>query len=486
MASLARTTALIQYRSMKTAQRFIASVLLLLLLGAAVRADDIDDFVEARRKELNVPGLSIAVVEDGQVVKAQGYGLANIELNVPATADTVYQYASVTKQFTAAAVLLLVEDQKLALDDPIAKHLGDVPEAWKKVTVRHLLNHTSGIKSYTSLAGFARNVRKDYTQAELIGLVRDLPLEFEPGEKFAYNNTGYFLLGMLIEKVSGKKYGEFLQERIFGPLGMKTARVNDRSEIIPNRAAGYQWVGKKHVNADFVSPTQPFSAGALVGTVRDLAKWDAALHDNKFLKPASRELMWTATRLNGGTKQDYGFGWGLGDIRGRRFVGHGGGILGFSTLIMRFLDERVTVIVLMNAPGDVEALSLGLAGRHLQGLLLSSRPAKPDPDPKLTERLKQCLAELAEKRDSPLITPQFRANYAQSRSRAESLKSRLAQLKSFSYVDHESPAAGKRERLGAKVHEIRYYKMVTAKETRFYTFDLTADGKVAFYQSSAD
>jgi CubicO group peptidase (beta-lactamase class C family) len=450
------------------------------------KADEIDDFVEARRAQMNVPGVSVAVVKDGKIVKARGYGLANVELNVSATADTVYQYASVTKQFTAAAILLLAEDGKLSLDDPASKHLDNAPDTWKKVTIRHLLNHTSGIKSYTSLFGFARNTRKDYDPDELIGLVRDLPLEFEPGEKFSYNNTGYFLLGLVIEKVSGKKYGDFLENRIFAPLEMTTARVNDRAEIIPNRAAGYHLVGRKLVNAEFVSPSQPFAAGALVGTVRDLAKWDAALYGDKLVKPATRQVMWTATKLNDGTTQDYGFGWSLGELRGRRFVGHGGGIFGFSTVIMRFLEDRLTVIVLMNGPANPESIAMGLAGRFLPGLTLSSRPAKPDPDPKLTQRLKQCLTELAEKQDSPLVTAEFRANYATTGNRAKSLKARLDELKSFSYVDHETPPAARRDRLGTKVHEIRYYKMVTAKETRFYTFELTADGKVAYYQSSAD
>ena len=183
--------------------------------------------------------------------------------------------------------MLLAQENKLSLSDPISRYYPKAPPAWTNVTVRHLLTHTSGIKSYTSLATFAKNLRKDYEPDELIGLVRELPLDFNPGEKWDYSNTGYFLLGLVIEKASGESYASFLSSRIFRPLGMDTARVNDQFELIPNRATGYQVRSNVVRRAEFASPSQPFAAGALVGTVLDLAKWDAALYTDKVLASAS-------------------------------------------------------------------------------------------------------------------------------------------------------------------------------------------------------
>ncbi len=199
-------------------------------------ARSIDDYVLGVIQKRHIPGVSVAIVKNGKLLQAKGYGLANVELSVPATEKTVYQLASVTKQFTATAIMMLVEQGKLGLGDKISKHLPDLPAAWKEVTIRHLLNHTSGIKSYTSVKDFFKTARKDYTHREILDLVAKDPLEFAPGEKWRYCNTGYFLLGMIIEKVSGKTYGEFLDERIFKPLGMTQTRVNDLHAIIPNRA----------------------------------------------------------------------------------------------------------------------------------------------------------------------------------------------------------------------------------------------------------
>ena len=196
----------------------------------------IDDYIQDRMRKSHIPGVSIAIIHDGKVVLARGYGMANVELSVPATENTVYQLASVTKTFTATAIMMLVQEGKLGLDDKINALLPDLPTAWSEVTIRHLLNHTSGIKSYTSVRDFFKTARKDYTQREILDLVAKVPVEFAPGEKWNYNNTGYFLLGMVIEKETGKKYGDYLDERIFKPLGMTQTRVNDLHAVIPNRA----------------------------------------------------------------------------------------------------------------------------------------------------------------------------------------------------------------------------------------------------------
>jgi CubicO group peptidase (beta-lactamase class C family) len=455
-----------------------------LITLATLRADPIDDYVQAQLKKQHVPGASVAVVREGKIEKAKGYGLADVELNVPATERSVYQWGSITKQFTATAILLLAQENKLSLSDPISRYYPKAPPAWTNVTIGHLLTHTSGIKSYTSLPSFAKNLRKDYKPDELIGLVEDLPLDFSPGEKWDYSNTGYFLLGLVVEKASGESYASFLASRIFRLLGMETARVNDQFELIANRATGYEYRNNVLRRAEFASPTQPFAAGALVGTVLDLAKWDAALYTDKVLPSSFREEMWTPLKLNNGKTADYGYGWGLGEIRGHRFVGHGGGIPGFTTHILRLMQDKLTVIVLLNAGANPEAIARGIAGFYIPGLTLRTVTAQADTDPKLTESLKQCLIELAEKRDSPMLTPGFRANFSTSRARFAALKHDVPAMKSFTFILSEEPSDTDREAFGAQISRLSSFRMATGNENRFFTFGLTSDRKVAFYRAS--
>jgi D-alanyl-D-alanine carboxypeptidase len=383
------------------------SLLLLLCPGAPSRADRstvktpsrarIDAYVAEQMERRHIAGLSIAVVRDGHVALAKGYGFANLELRVRATPTTVYELASITKQFTATAMMMLVGEGKVGLDVRASQYLPDLPAAWSGVTVRQLLTHSSGIKSYTSLPDLPKLSRKDFTHEEVIRLVADAPFDFNPGEGWSYNNTGYFLLGMLIEKVSGKPYGEFLQDRIFGPLGMASTRVNDFREIIPNRATGYSHEGGRLRNAEYLSPTQPYSAGALVSTVEDLARWDAALRSGKLLPSETLEQMWTPVKLNSGERRPYGFGWQVGERKGHRYVWHGGGISGFSTNITRLRDGPLSVIVLSNTQGGgADAIAMGILALVVPELAEERpRPIK-DEDPALTARLRRVFLGLVE------------------------------------------------------------------------------------------
>lgn len=382
--------------------------------------------------------------------------------------------------------MLLAHDGKLELDGPVSRYYTNAPASWSNATVRHLVHHTAGMKSYTSIRDFFKTVRKDYTHEELIDLVRKMPLEFDPGEKWSYNNTAYYVLGLIIESVSGKSYNDFLTERIFKSAGMTTARLNEQFEIIPRRATGYGGTSNKLVRAEFVSPTQPYSAGALVGTVLDLARWDAALYGEDIFSMSAKEEMWRPARLNRGEEVPYGFGWSIDKIRGRKCVSHSGGIHGFSTHIARFVDDKLTVIVLMNSGrSDAGTLARAIAGHYLPGVTLASiKPPKTDPDPALTARLKQSLFDLVENRSSDAIIPQFLENYAGSTNRAAALKQRLGALKSFTFVTDDKPAKNHNGRFGVPVERLSSYKMATPTETRFYTFELTPDNKVAWYQSS--
>ncbi len=302
-----------------------------------------------------IPGVAIGVMRGGEIVLAKGYGLANIEHEVPVVPETIFQSGSVGKQFTAALVLDLVEDGVIGLDTSVAEHLPDVPESWERITVRHLLSHTSGLGDYPP----DFDLRRDYTESELLQRIASTPLTFAPGERMRYSNLGYVTLGILIGEVTDRFYGDLLEERIFQPLGMETARVISERDIVRNRAAGYVLVGGEIRNQDWVSPSLNTTAdGALYFSVLDLARWDAGLYGEKVLGRASLEAMWTPTRLNDGTSAGYGFGWFVGVVHnGHRAVEHSGGWQGFTAHIARFPDQSLTVVVLINCaqadPGSI-------------------------------------------------------------------------------------------------------------------------------------
>lgn len=374
--------------------------------------DQIDKIAQAEQKRLGIPGFSLVVLKNEKVLKIAGYGFANTEVKAPATPETVYQLASVTKQFTATAVLMLLDEGKLGLEDPLSKHLPELPTAWNPITVRQLLTHTSGIKSYTSVEGFEKQVRHDFTHKELLALVADAPLEFTPGSKWDYSNTGYYLLGLLIEKVSGKSYAAFLAERIFRPLGMRSTRVNDLSVVIPGRATGYTKSGSELRNGEYVSPTQPYAAGALVSCVRDMALWYGAIGAGKLLKKATWQQAWTAAKLADGKATEYGFGWGVGELNGHRVLDHGGGIPGFSTHTLHFPQDRVSVVVLTNLEGaDAGGIARKVAASIVPALAPKPVPGMVDPEPAVTTRLRGIVAGLAKGEvDRAALTPEF-ANF---------------------------------------------------------------------------
>src|SRR5262249_3695158 len=260
--------------------------LALLAAPRLLAADAVDDFLKADMQRHRIPGLALAICRDGQLLRAAGYGLANVEWDVAVTPDTVFQSGSVGKQFTAMAVMMLVEEGKLGLEDSLAKYFPAAPLAWKSITIRHLLTHTSGIKDWEG--GKELDYRKDYTEDELVEVARKMPLDFAPGTRWSYSNTGYVLLGILVRRASGKFYGDFLRERVFVPLGMDATRVISEADIVRNRSAGYVLKEGRLQNQEWVSPSLNTTAdGSLYVTARDMARWDAALSEGRFLKPES-------------------------------------------------------------------------------------------------------------------------------------------------------------------------------------------------------
>jgi len=337
------------------------------LAFAADASDAVDDYVRAEMAKQHVPGLALLVSRGGDIVRAQGYGLANVELQVPVKPETIFQSGSVGKQFTATAVMMLVEEGKMALDDPLTKYIPDAPNTWKLVTIRELLSHTAGFTDYPE----DFDMRKDYTEDQLLKIVEKIPLAFSPGTSWSYSNLGYLTLGIVIHKVTGQFYGDFLQERIFHPLGMSSTRIISEEDIVPNRAAGYRLVKGELKNQEWVSPKLNTTAdGSLYFSILDLAKWDAALYTEKLLKQSSLDQMWTVAKLSNGqpNSDHYGFGWLTGKRNGHRVVEHGGTWQGFRTEISRYLDDKLTVVVLTNlADADPGVFANHVAEMYLSG-----------------------------------------------------------------------------------------------------------------------
>jgi CubicO group peptidase (beta-lactamase class C family) len=333
-------------------KRFVEIIGLIALLATSARAqsvlsDPVAEYVNAEMQRQHIPGLALLVSREGNVIRAQGFGLANVEHQVPVKPETVFQSGSMGKQFTATAIMMLVEERKLGLDDHITKYFKDAPATWNRVTVRQLLSHTAGFTDYPNNFNF----RADYTEDQILKTIYGIPLAFVPGTKWSYSNLGYATLGILIHRVTGEFYGDFLQQRIFRPLGMHTTRIIDEADIIPNRAAGYRLVNGELKNQEWVSPTVNTTAdGSLYFSILDLAKWDAALYTEKFLKRSSLEQMWTPAKLSNGTPNSdhYGFGWFITMDGGHRVVRHSGSWQGFKSHISRYLDDKLTIVVLAN------------------------------------------------------------------------------------------------------------------------------------------
>jgi CubicO group peptidase (beta-lactamase class C family) len=456
--------------------------LLFVFISLNAFADSVDEFVELQLKQQKIPGMSIAILKDNKIIKTQGYGFSNLEHHVPAKSETIYQSGSVGKQFTATAAMMLIEDGKIHLDDPVSKYFQNTPESWKKITVHHLLTHTSGIPDYG-----AKDVdfRKDYTEDDLLKILMKLPLEFQPGDKWNYSNSGYMLLGFLIHKASGKFYGDVLEERIFGPLGMTTAQVISESDIVPNRAAGYELKDGKIKNQDWVSPSLNTTAdGALYLTALDMSHWAEGLNASRLLKPESFKQMWTPVKLNNGTSFPYGFGWRLGYQRGHRVIEHSGHWQGFSTGICRYPDFGLTVIMLANL-ADLSSLTIAeeIAGIHEPQLQRphSIKTSSSAGDPQLAEELKQMLIDVSQKKTSKSLMPAFQSTVDKDTS--NEIGKTMKEMKSFDFLACDA-VKEPMELFGGQATQYCYYRLTTAKDTHTLVAGITAEKKVTEFSLS--
>jgi CubicO group peptidase (beta-lactamase class C family) len=342
----------------------------------ARQTESVDQIVATEMEAGSIPAVALAIVQGGRLILAKAYGMANLEHMVPATPHTVFKIASITKTITAAAIMMLVEQGEVRLDDPINRYLPHPQDTWKGITLRHLLTHTSGITNYEPL--LSHSWQPDGMYEEVVRMVSELPLEFQPGDAIRYRNTNYIILGILVEQVSGTPYRDFVREKILAPVGMTETCWNNDREIVPNRAQGYAWDSET-----LQCPGQPplrnigkpapglwnYADGGLLSTVLDLARWDAALDTEKLLEKSSLEQMWIPARLKDGTALEYGLGWIVKVVEGHRNIGHWGRNPGFMAEMSRFVDDRLTVIALCNRwKADIGRLVSRIASLYVPGI----------------------------------------------------------------------------------------------------------------------
>jgi D-alanyl-D-alanine carboxypeptidase len=422
---------------------FLLLTAFLFVSTASARADVVDDRVKAIMAERHIPGAAVAVVKGGRVVRMKGYGVASLEFNVPVTTDTAFEIGSVSKQMTAAGIMLLVQDGKVSLDERIAKYLPNTPEAWKDVTVRHLLTHTSGIKSYSSLDGFELSQRMKID--DFIKKLSPHPLEFTPGERNIYSNSGFNLLAYIIETQSGKKYIDFMRERIFIPLGMTRTYDRDPRNIIPLRATGYEWINGSYSGRDG-SLTDLMGAGTIVSTIDDMTRWEAALRGDKLLNAESKKQIWTQFTFNNGKLSPYGLGWRIGDVRSHKQIAHSGQTAGFGAAIHRYVDDDVTVIALTNL-GEIgmgTLIALDIAKQYIPQMSLKAVKTGVSVDPTLAKTIESAIRG---RFDSSVDESIFTSSLSRSlgSQRAKNLSTRLK-----SYAPMNITRVVKRESIDGK------------------------------------
>ena len=351
-------------------KRFLAALVVVVVGAAPAWADDLDDFVNAAIRQRNIPGVAIAVVKDGVLVRTGGYGLADREQRRAPQPDTVFLIGSLSKQFIATGIMLLAQDGKLAVGGRVDAYVPDVPPAWHDITIRHLLTHTSGLPREAPAA----DLGKDQPAIDLIRSAYGVPLQRKPGDRYDYSNLGYYVLAEVISRVSGTSWDTFLERRVFMPLGMHRTTTTRDAARLPNRASGYVWRDGAWSAAPQLAALRP--SGAFVSTATDLARWAVALDGGRVLSPASKAEMWKPVTLNSGGTFPYGFGWELDDfppgghVTGVPMIRHEGTIPGFRPGFTRLPKQRLTVIVLTNLDrAPVDALIAGIAVRYAPELI---------------------------------------------------------------------------------------------------------------------
>ncbi len=449
------------------------------MLATIVHADEFDEFVETQLKLRRVPGLSLAVIRDGEVLRSGGYGMANLEVHAPATAETVYEIGSISKQFAAQAILLLVEDGQLHLDDSITKYLpANVPPAWEAITISNLLQHTSGLKDWTELQEFS--YRRQYSAEEFIELVRDFPLEFRPNDDWKYSNTNLPLVGIIVEAVSGQSYEQFVTERIFNHFRLPSIQWHRQEAIVAHRASGYRIRDNQLERGEPFRPTIIAPSGGVLANVVDLARWWELTLSAKLLKESSHQQLQNRTRLNDGRNIAHGLAMFFDCFNGNKMVHHHGSTVGgFGSVVRNYPEANITIAVMSNLEDGgwcAEQVSKRLANLYVPGAYIGGLVPLKDPLALDVAAVHlKVLNDLSEGKNTDLIASSY-AEKISDKFRQQN-KSNLASLKSFAYLGKE-PIAGHHFVLDNRWTEARYFKMETEAGSKYYHIRCHADGEI--------
>src|SRR5262245_11646159 len=406
-------------------------------LAGCARPDAVDTIVHDEMAREYIPGVAVVVLKADQIVKLGSYGVTGTIRPIPTKVDSIFRIQSATKPFTAVATMMLVEAGKVGLDDPITKYVTGCPEPWRKITVRHLLGHTSGLRDFVNEPTI--DLSKEWTDEELLASVANRPLMFEPGDTWSYNSTNYLLLGMIIRRVTGLWYGDFMTRRIFAPLGMMHTNISRDRATSPK---GYALDNGRAVpssgDTSLAMSVLSYAGGGIQSNVIDLAKWDRALRTEALLKHSTLEQMWTPVTLNNGTTYPYGLGWNVTDVAHHRRIWHTGVWTGFASIVDRFVDDQLTVIVLTNlAEAKTAALSRAIAAVYVPALAVRAYPPIADREPALTRRLADvvrfaAVGGLREADFTPAAWKSFRPQVNQIQQSFAS----LGELQSLTLVEH--------------------------------------------------
>jgi D-alanyl-D-alanine carboxypeptidase len=457
--------------------RLFASLFGVLCLTVTAFADPVDDYVRAQLGPRRLPGVSLAVIKDGRIVKAAGYGLASLELNAPATERTVYEIGSISKQFAANAVLLLAEDGKLSLDDPLSKYLQRTPPAWSAITLRHVLTHTAGLPDFdTGKIGFS--YRREYTEAEFVDLLAAHPLDFTPGERWNYTN-GFPLLGIVVERASGMPFVDFVRTRIFERLGLKSARFKSNTDVVPHRADGYLFKDGAYRHGESLRPALIAPNGGVMMDVVDFAAWDIAITSGRLLSAASISAMTTPVALADGRTVGHGLGWFMDQFNGHRFGAHWGTtVTGYSAVIRRYDSDRVTVIMLANLDDGgfgIDAMSKRIADMYVPGVDIRGLSVAKNPDARHVADIRRAITTIAAGRDGEGIVPGLGARLpAPVRQR---IGEALASATSFDALGGE-PVTSAHFNLDPLLKRQEWYRARTPGGVRYFTIRLDGEGRV--------
>ena len=448
------------------------------------QATRIDSVIGFEMRLRRIPGVAVAVVENGNVVFKRAYGTANLETETPLTTDAVFELASVTKQFTAAAIMLLVEEGKVGLDQPISTYIADTPAEWSAITVRHLLTHTGGL-AINGLPRVNESALLVVRTPVALDYVKKQPMQFPTGTQGWYSDAGYFLLGVIIEKASGMSYREFMQQRVFDRLQMSNTSILDKARVLKKRVPTYTIREGELQNWrrdwDYELP----SFFGIFSTLDDLAKWDLALRGNSLLQATSLQQMWTPAKLDNGqfarvTDRLYGFGFELYDVRGHRTVGHSGAS---GTYLLRFIDQPLSIIVLTNLDSPSGGRHNHLLARSIAGALRPElRPAnllppQTDPAPETTAAVKTLLDALVANQDSELMSPAYRAWYATARGFRAFFSGQLRGFTPLKYLATDD-IAGKPQWETDKLDRLVHYQTDANGRVFHLTIGLTREGKI--------